>query len=79
MVDNKSDLPTMQYRFLGRTGLKVSVISLGGWLTHGGHVENGILFAFFFSWCIVQIVLLSHQSTFWGYWNPQEGRGWVEE
>lgn len=35
-------LPEMQYRFLGRTGLKVSVISLGGWLTYGGHVENGI-------------------------------------
>lgn len=34
-------LPEMQYRFLGRTGLKVSVISLGGWLTYGGHVENG--------------------------------------
>jgi hypothetical protein len=34
-------LPEMQYRFLGRTGLKVSVISLGGWLTYGGHVGNG--------------------------------------
>ena len=37
-----SDLPEMQYRFLGRTGLKVSVISLGGWLTYGGHVGNGV-------------------------------------
>jgi aryl-alcohol dehydrogenase-like predicted oxidoreductase len=35
-------LPEMQYRFLGRTGLKVSVISLGSWLTYGGHVGNGI-------------------------------------
>ncbi|KAJ9481292.1 hypothetical protein VN97_g12199 [Penicillium thymicola] len=35
-----SDLPEMQYRFLGRTGLKVSVISLGSWLTYGGHVGN---------------------------------------
>jgi aryl-alcohol dehydrogenase-like predicted oxidoreductase len=34
-------LPEMQYRFLGRTGLKVSVISLGSWLTYGGHVGNG--------------------------------------
>jgi aryl-alcohol dehydrogenase-like predicted oxidoreductase len=24
-------LPKMQYRFLGRSGLQVSVISLGGW------------------------------------------------
>lgn len=31
----------MEYRFLGRSGLKVSAISLGGWLTYGGHVENG--------------------------------------
>ncbi|EED17398.1 voltage-gated K channel beta subunit, putative [Talaromyces stipitatus ATCC 10500] len=34
------DLPRMQYRFLGRSGLQVSAISLGGWLTYGGHVEN---------------------------------------
>ncbi|KAL0638444.1 hypothetical protein Q9L58_002588 [Maublancomyces gigas] len=30
----------MEYRSLGRTGLKVSVISLGGWVTYGGHVGN---------------------------------------
>jgi aryl-alcohol dehydrogenase-like predicted oxidoreductase len=36
-----TDLPKMEYRFLGRSGLQVSVISLGGWLTYGGHVENG--------------------------------------
>ncbi|KAA6414811.1 MAG: putative potassium channel beta subunit [Lasallia pustulata] len=34
------ELPKMQYRFLGRSGLQVSAISLGGWLTYGGHVEN---------------------------------------
>ncbi|KAJ5146212.1 uncharacterized protein N7515_000776 [Penicillium bovifimosum] len=40
-MTTKSDaLPEMQYRFLGRTGLKVSVISLGSWLTYGGHVGN---------------------------------------
>ncbi|KZT56409.1 voltage-gated potassium channel subunit beta-2 [Calocera cornea HHB12733] len=33
-------LPPMQYRFLGRSGLKISVISLGGWLTHGGHTGD---------------------------------------
>lgn len=40
MADNKN-LPPMEYRYLGRTGLLVSVISLGGWLTYGGHVEDG--------------------------------------
>ena len=34
-------LPKMEYRFLGRSGLKVSAISLGGWLTYGGHVDRG--------------------------------------
>ncbi|KAH8170551.1 aldo/keto reductase family protein [Sarocladium implicatum] len=32
--------PPMQYRFLGRSGLQVSAISLGGWLTYGGHVDR---------------------------------------
>ncbi|KAK4624522.1 Putative voltage-gated potassium channel subunit beta [Fulvia fulva] len=40
-----TDLPKMQYRFLGRSGLQVSCISLGGWLTYGGHVENENTFA----------------------------------
>ncbi|KFX98821.1 hypothetical protein O988_04188 [Pseudogymnoascus sp. VKM F-3808] len=30
----------MEYRFLGNSGLQVSAIALGGWLTYGGHVEN---------------------------------------
>ncbi|ALC90789.1 voltage-gated potassium channel [Bacillus sp. FJAT-18017] len=30
----------MQYRRLGKTGLKVSEISLGSWLTYGGYVEG---------------------------------------
>jgi voltage-dependent potassium channel beta subunit len=30
----------MKYRRLGQTGLKVSEISLGSWLTYGGYVEN---------------------------------------
>lgn len=30
----------MQYRRLGNTGLKVSEISLGSWLTYGGYVEQ---------------------------------------
>lgn len=37
-------LPQMQYRFLGRSGLQVSVISLGGWVTYGGHVGDQIAF-----------------------------------
>ena len=32
----------MQYRKLGRTGLKVSEISLGSWLTYGNAVENNM-------------------------------------
>ncbi|KAK3651487.1 hypothetical protein LTR56_005629 [Elasticomyces elasticus] len=44
-TDHPTDLPKMQYRFLGRSGLQVSVISLGGWLTYGGHVENEATFA----------------------------------
>src|SRR4051812_5028765 len=30
----------MKYRQLGSSGLKVSEISLGSWLTYGGYVEN---------------------------------------
>ncbi|KAL1851397.1 hypothetical protein VTK73DRAFT_9426 [Phialemonium thermophilum] len=31
----------MLYRRLGNSGLHVSVLGLGGWLTFGGHVDNG--------------------------------------
>lgn len=40
-TDAPQDVPKMQYRFLGRSGLQVSAISLGGWLTYGGQVEDG--------------------------------------
>lgn len=43
-TDAPKDLPKMQYRFLGRSGLQVSAISLGGWLTYGGQVEDGTTF-----------------------------------
>ncbi|KAJ4290982.1 hypothetical protein N0V90_010178 [Kalmusia sp. IMI 367209] len=33
-------MPELEYRFLGRTGLKVSVISLGSWVTYGGYVTD---------------------------------------
>src|SRR5258708_40169278 len=32
--------PAMQYRHLGRAGVRVSAISLGSWLTYGGSVEE---------------------------------------
>ncbi|EFX06601.1 voltage-gated K+ channel beta subunit [Grosmannia clavigera kw1407] len=39
------NLPEMEYRFLGRSGLKVSALSLGGWLTYGGHVDRESTYA----------------------------------
>lgn len=39
------DMPAMTYRLLGRSGLQVSSISLGGWLTYGGHVDREDTFA----------------------------------
>lgn len=41
-MSKPEDLPPMEYRFLGKSGLKVSAISLGGWLTYGGHVDRGM-------------------------------------
>ncbi|KAK5287531.1 hypothetical protein LTR20_010518 [Exophiala xenobiotica] len=40
MAASGDSLPKMQYRFLGRSGLQVSVISLGGWVTYGGAVGD---------------------------------------
>lgn len=33
----------MQFRYLGNTGLKVSVFSLGGWLTYGKTQKGSIV------------------------------------
>ncbi|OJJ46642.1 hypothetical protein ASPZODRAFT_117286 [Penicilliopsis zonata CBS 506.65] len=35
----------MLYRRVGNSGLHVSAIGLGGWLTFGGHVDNEVTFA----------------------------------
>ncbi|KAI8854871.1 NADP-dependent oxidoreductase domain-containing protein [Chytridium lagenaria] len=32
----------MEYKFLGRSGLKVSVLSIGGWVTYGGQVDDQV-------------------------------------
>lgn len=40
-----TDIPEMEYRFMGRSGLQISAISLGGWLTYGGHVGDENTFA----------------------------------
>ena len=32
----------MEFRYLGRSGLKISEITYGNWLTHGGQVENDV-------------------------------------
>jgi len=44
MADKQATTPEMEYRLLGRSGLKVSVISLGGWLTYGGATGDEIAF-----------------------------------
>ncbi|KAF2798122.1 Aldo/keto reductase [Melanomma pulvis-pyrius CBS 109.77] len=45
MATPPSDLPEMEYRFVGKSGLQVSAISIGGWLTYGGHVGDDQTFA----------------------------------
>ena len=35
----------MPYRRLGRSGLHVSAIGLGGWMTYGGYTEDEATFA----------------------------------
>ncbi|EJD52428.1 Aldo/keto reductase [Auricularia subglabra TFB-10046 SS5] len=45
MAPAKPEHPDMIYRFVGNSGLRVSVISLGGWLTHGGHTGEEIALA----------------------------------
>ena len=30
----------MEFRYLGKSGLKVSAISYGNWITHGSQVEE---------------------------------------
>ena len=32
----------MEYRYLGNSGLKVSTITYGNWLTHASQVENDV-------------------------------------
>src|SRR3954468_1957714 len=39
-LDYKEGNKSMQYRNVGRSGLKVSEISLGSWLTYGGTVAG---------------------------------------
>jgi aryl-alcohol dehydrogenase-like predicted oxidoreductase len=42
-VESKFDPKDMQFRRLGPSGLKVSVLSLGGWLTYGGTQKGSIV------------------------------------
>ena len=32
----------MEFRYLGNSGLKISAITYGNWLTHGSQVENDV-------------------------------------
>ncbi|KAJ4168580.1 hypothetical protein NW754_010498 [Fusarium falciforme] len=43
VVKSSYDPKDMQFRHLGPTGLKVSVLSLGGWLTYGGTQKGNIV------------------------------------
>lgn len=42
-VKTMYDPKDMQFRYLGPTGLKVSVLSLGGWLTYGGTQKGEVV------------------------------------
>jgi aryl-alcohol dehydrogenase-like predicted oxidoreductase len=42
-VESKFDPKDMVFRHLGPSGLKVSVFSLGGWLTYGGTQKGNIV------------------------------------
>jgi aryl-alcohol dehydrogenase-like predicted oxidoreductase len=42
-VESKFDPKDMEFRRLGPAGLKVSVFSLGGWLTFGGTQKGSIV------------------------------------
>ena len=35
----------MEFRYLGRSGLKVSAVSYGNWITHGSQVEDDLAVA----------------------------------
>ena len=42
-VPTAYDPKGMKFRYLGNTGLQVSVFSLGGWLTYGGTQKGSIV------------------------------------
>lgn len=43
VVESKFDPKDMVFRHLGPTGLKVSVLSLGAWLTYGGTQKGSVV------------------------------------
>src|SRR3954470_7101683 len=43
VVASAYDPKGMKFRYLGNTGLQVSVFSLGGWLTYGGTQKGSIV------------------------------------
>lgn len=43
VVQSAYDPKEMKFRYLGNTGLQVSLFSLGGWLTYGGTQKGEIV------------------------------------
>lgn len=43
VVESAYEPKGMKFRYLGNTGLQVSLFSLGGWLTYGGTQKGSIV------------------------------------
>lgn len=52
----------MTYRFLGRSGLQVSSIALGGWLTYGGHVDKREAFPIWLERSCVRVLIICNRG-----------------
>jgi hypothetical protein len=51
----------MDFRYLGRSGLKISEITYGNWLTHGSQVENDVA-----TQCVRAALDAAGTNPYWG-------------